>query len=392
MLDRPSTASRLAKRRGTGCRRWSNGAIRAAWRETGLTLGRGSVLALFMTDAPRPPKRHRSTPSRKRREDSAARETTLEWELRILDELGRDGPGHGASAGAAGTDAGGRGPVPGRARRQDDDALTVGRSPPRPRRYQPSLTRGQDNGPATRRPGASHAGVLGPIFERDGLCASWETRVMSIHIPAQPDPASAALGQFCRRGPLPSKSPARTSRSPMPMSRRRGFRETAARPGPRTVRIENARPIAGALSLDVEGVAVVRRPTAVRDFWDEAQTLALGHPETAQLVKDVTGSLARGGVRTTPCVAAPTEPPTARRGLMVRRRRARPRPGPMWTRPSPPASAGARHHGRPGRGPAGRARRDHQCLASHRPCGAGLAPGRGPTHAASSRAIWSART
>ncbi len=58
----------------------------------------------------------------------------------------------------------------------------------------------------------------------------------------------------------------------------------------RTVRIENVRPIAGQLSLDVEGLAVVRRPTAVRDFWDEAQTLALGHPETAQLVKDVTGA------------------------------------------------------------------------------------------------------
>jgi hypothetical protein len=59
---------------------------------------------------------------------------------------------------------------------------------------------------------------------------------------------------------------------------------------PQMVRIENARPIAGGLSLDVEGLAVVRRPTAVRDFWDEAQTLALGHPEAAQLVKDVTGA------------------------------------------------------------------------------------------------------
>jgi hypothetical protein len=58
----------------------------------------------------------------------------------------------------------------------------------------------------------------------------------------------------------------------------------------RAVRIEDARPIADRLSLDVEGIAVVRRATAVRDFWDEAQTLALGHPETAQLVKDVTGA------------------------------------------------------------------------------------------------------
>jgi hypothetical protein len=54
--------------------------------------------------------------------------------------------------------------------------------------------------------------------------------------------------------------------------------------------VENARPIADSLSLDVEGFAVVRHATAVRDFWDEAQTLALGHPETAQLVKDLTGA------------------------------------------------------------------------------------------------------
>jgi hypothetical protein len=57
-----------------------------------------------------------------------------------------------------------------------------------------------------------------------------------------------------------------------------------------TVRVENARPIADELSLDVEGLAVVRSPTAVRDFWDEAQTLAIGHPETAQLVRAVTGA------------------------------------------------------------------------------------------------------
>jgi hypothetical protein len=56
------------------------------------------------------------------------------------------------------------------------------------------------------------------------------------------------------------------------------------------VGIENVRPIADFLSLDVQGVAVVRHRSAVRDFWDEAQTLALGHPETARLVKDVTGA------------------------------------------------------------------------------------------------------
>ncbi|MGI4814198.1 MAG: CmcJ/NvfI family oxidoreductase [Janthinobacterium lividum] len=56
------------------------------------------------------------------------------------------------------------------------------------------------------------------------------------------------------------------------------------------VQIEDARPIAQRLNLDVEGVAVARRASVVADFWDEAQTLALGHPETAQLVKDITGA------------------------------------------------------------------------------------------------------
>jgi hypothetical protein len=59
---------------------------------------------------------------------------------------------------------------------------------------------------------------------------------------------------------------------------------------PRPVRLENARPIADRLRLDVEGVAVVRHRSAVEDFWDEAQTLALGHPETAELVRQVTGA------------------------------------------------------------------------------------------------------
>jgi hypothetical protein len=59
---------------------------------------------------------------------------------------------------------------------------------------------------------------------------------------------------------------------------------------PHTVRVRSARDVAGQLSLDVQGVAMARHRSAVRDFWDEAQTLALGHPETAQLVKDVTGA------------------------------------------------------------------------------------------------------
>jgi hypothetical protein len=57
-----------------------------------------------------------------------------------------------------------------------------------------------------------------------------------------------------------------------------------------TVRIENARALGAALSVDVQGFQLVRQQSAVRDFWDEAQTLALGHPETAEIVKVATGA------------------------------------------------------------------------------------------------------
>jgi hypothetical protein len=69
-----------------------------------------------------------------------------------------------------------------------------------------------------------------------------------------------------------------------------GAPRTNVQPREVVVPIEDVRPLADRLSLDVQGVAIVRRPTAVRDFWDKAQTLALGHPEAAQLVKDVTGA------------------------------------------------------------------------------------------------------
>jgi hypothetical protein len=58
----------------------------------------------------------------------------------------------------------------------------------------------------------------------------------------------------------------------------------------RPVLIADARPVADTLSLDVEGFARVGHRTAVRDFWDEAQTLALGHPEAAEIVRSATGA------------------------------------------------------------------------------------------------------
>ena len=66
--------------------------------------------------------------------------------------------------------------------------------------------------------------------------------------------------------------------------------QTSIRTTPHRVRIHNARPAARALDVDVEGFRIVAHHSSVRDFWDEAQTLALGHPETAELVRAVTGA------------------------------------------------------------------------------------------------------
>jgi hypothetical protein len=69
-----------------------------------------------------------------------------------------------------------------------------------------------------------------------------------------------------------------------------GVKGTNIRPVAHTVRIENARPLAAELDVDVQGFQIVRHKTAVRDFWDEAQTMALGHPEAAEIVQRATGA------------------------------------------------------------------------------------------------------
>lgn len=58
----------------------------------------------------------------------------------------------------------------------------------------------------------------------------------------------------------------------------------------RIVSIADVRPIAGDLSVDRQGFELIAHRTAVRDFWDEAQTLAFGHPEAAEIVKAATGA------------------------------------------------------------------------------------------------------
>lgn len=58
----------------------------------------------------------------------------------------------------------------------------------------------------------------------------------------------------------------------------------------RVVSIENARPFAEQLDLDVEGSALVRCRSTVTDFFDETQVQSRAHPEAVELVKAFTGA------------------------------------------------------------------------------------------------------
>lgn len=58
----------------------------------------------------------------------------------------------------------------------------------------------------------------------------------------------------------------------------------------RRVAIRDARPIADDLSLDAEGFAVLRRRSAVRDFWDDDEVRRVYYPESEALLKRATGA------------------------------------------------------------------------------------------------------
>jgi hypothetical protein len=59
---------------------------------------------------------------------------------------------------------------------------------------------------------------------------------------------------------------------------------------PHRVPIFDMRPIADGLSLDGQGFALVDAPTAVSDFYDEAELLSVYYPEAEDLVKQATGA------------------------------------------------------------------------------------------------------
>jgi hypothetical protein len=58
----------------------------------------------------------------------------------------------------------------------------------------------------------------------------------------------------------------------------------------RTVRIEDLRPVADALSLDREGFELLRHATAARDLYDDGEVEKVYYPEIEALLRKVTGA------------------------------------------------------------------------------------------------------
>src|SRR5579883_3323272 len=61
---------------------------------------------------------------------------------------------------------------------------------------------------------------------------------------------------------------------------------TTVRIAPHTVPVRDGRPLLPQMSLDREGFLLQRRPTAVRDFHDEAELQRVYYPEVERLVRE----------------------------------------------------------------------------------------------------------
>ena len=71
---------------------------------------------------------------------------------------------------------------------------------------------------------------------------------------------------------------------PPGMPRSTGVRE------PHVMRIHDARPVAGRLTLDDQGLALVEHRSAVKDFYDEDELRHVYYPEAERLVAEATGA------------------------------------------------------------------------------------------------------
>jgi hypothetical protein len=61
-------------------------------------------------------------------------------------------------------------------------------------------------------------------------------------------------------------------------------------PEPHSLPVNNIRPISGAVSLDLEGFALVRQKSVVKDFYDDDEVKAVYYPEAERLIKAETGA------------------------------------------------------------------------------------------------------
>src|SRR6202048_3155288 len=61
-------------------------------------------------------------------------------------------------------------------------------------------------------------------------------------------------------------------------------------PEPHVMLIHDARPVAGRLTLDGEGLAHIERRSAVKDFYDEDELRRVYYPEAIRLVAEATGA------------------------------------------------------------------------------------------------------
>lgn len=61
-------------------------------------------------------------------------------------------------------------------------------------------------------------------------------------------------------------------------------------PEPHVMLIHDARPVAGRLTLDGEGLALVEHRSAVKDFYDEDELRRVYYPEAIRLVAEATGA------------------------------------------------------------------------------------------------------
>ena len=69
-----------------------------------------------------------------------------------------------------------------------------------------------------------------------------------------------------------------------------GVARSTGIPEPHVMPIHDARPVAGRLTLDGEGLALVEHRSAVKDFYDEDELRRVYYPEAERLVAEATGA------------------------------------------------------------------------------------------------------